>query len=75
MESSKLLLVSSVWDVVFTVFTSLAVLEMKMLLKEVYSSYRTRVAREMKGLMEPDDQIIASRPKGQQCLLVFEKLT
>ena len=50
-------------------------LEMKMLLKEVYSSYRTRVAREMKGLMEPDDQIIASRPKGQQCLLVFEKLT
>lgn len=53
---------------------SLAVLEMKMLLKEVYSSYRTRVAQEMKASMELDDQIIASRPKGQQCLLVFEKL-
>ena len=74
MESSKLLLISSVWDVVFTVFTSLAVLEMKMLLKEVYSGYRTRVAQEMKASMELDDQIIASRPKGQQCLIVFEKL-
>lgn len=68
------MLVSSVPDVVFTILTSLAVLEMKMLLKEVYSSYRTRVAPGMKASMEPDDQIIASRPKGQQCLLVFEKL-
>ena len=50
-------------------------LEMKMLLKEVYSSYRTRIAPEMKASMEPDDQIIASRPKGQQCLLIFDKLS
>ncbi|KAH9831386.1 cytochrome P450 [Rhodofomes roseus] len=52
----------------------LALLEMKMLLREVYSSYRTQVAPEMSASMEQDDQIIASRPKGQQCLLIFEKI-
>lgn len=74
MESSKSLLVSSAQLRMLKACISLAVLEMKMLLKEVYSSYRTRVAQEMKASMELDDQIIASRPKGQQCLLVFEKL-
>ncbi|TFY61222.1 hypothetical protein EVJ58_g4640 [Rhodofomes roseus] len=52
----------------------LALLEMKLLLREVYSSYRTRVAPEMSASMERDDQFIVSRPKGQQCLLIFEKL-
>ncbi|KAH9919288.1 cytochrome P450 [Fomitopsis serialis] len=52
----------------------LAVLEMKMLLREVYSTCHTRVAPEMSASMAQDDQVIASRPKGQQCLIVFEKL-
>lgn len=46
---------------------------MKLLLKEVYSTYRTRVAPEMDASMEMDDQTISSRPKGQKCLVVFEK--
>lgn len=54
-------------------FDSLAMLEMKLLLREVYSTYRTRVAPEMKASMEQDDQTISSRPKGQSCLIVFEK--
>ena len=52
---------------------SLALLEMKLLLMEVYSRYRTRIAPDMNASMEQDDQVIASRPKGQKCLLVFEK--
>ncbi|PCH40542.1 cytochrome P450 [Wolfiporia cocos MD-104 SS10] len=51
----------------------LALLEMKMLLREVYSNCRTRVAGEMTASMEQDDQIIASRPIGQKCLILFEK--
>lgn len=54
-------------------WTSLALLEMKMLLKEVYSTYRTRIAPDMKASMEMDDQTISSRPKGQSCLVVFER--
>ncbi len=54
-------------------FDSLAMLEMKLLLREVYSTYRTRVAPDMKAAMEHDDQTISSRPKGQRCLIVFEK--
>ncbi|KAI0917634.1 hypothetical protein AcW1_007207 [Taiwanofungus camphoratus] len=52
----------------------LALLEMKLLLREVYSTYRTRVAPEMTASMEQDDQVISSRPAGQTCLLVFEKI-
>lgn len=52
---------------------SLALLEMKVLLMEVYSKYSTRVAPDMDVSMEQDDQTISSRPKGQKCLLVFEK--
>ncbi|KAL1937820.1 hypothetical protein VTO73DRAFT_12839 [Trametes versicolor] len=52
---------------------NLALLEMKLLLKEVYSAYRTRVAPEMDASMEMDDQTISSRPRGQKCLVVFEK--
>jgi hypothetical protein len=50
---------------------SLALVEMKMLLREVYSRYRTTVADDMTASMELDDQIISSRPKGQSCKLVF----
>ncbi|KAI0365355.1 cytochrome P450 [Pilatotrama ljubarskyi] len=52
---------------------NLALLEMKLLLKKVYSTYRTRVAPDMDAPMEMDDQTISTRPKGQKCLLVFEK--
>ena len=52
---------------------SLAIAEMKVLLREVYSQYSTRVPEKMQGSMELDDQIISSRPKDQTCLLVFEK--
>ncbi|KZT69584.1 cytochrome P450 [Daedalea quercina L-15889] len=52
----------------------LALLEMKLLLREVYSGYRTRVAPEMTASMELDDQIIVSRPKGQQCWIIFDEV-
>ncbi|KAJ6190831.1 hypothetical protein N7519_000852 [Penicillium mononematosum] len=50
---------------------NLALVEMKMLLREVYSRYRTTVASDMTASMKLDDQIISSRPKGQSCKLVF----
>lgn len=53
---------------------SLALVEMKTLLREVYGKFSTKVAPQMKGDMSIDDQIIASRPKDQTCLLEFEKL-
>ena len=52
-------------------FGSLATVEMKILLQEVYSRFRTTVAPDMTSSMEIDDQIIASRPKGQKCRLIF----
>ncbi|EMD39593.1 hypothetical protein CERSUDRAFT_80974 [Gelatoporia subvermispora B] len=51
----------------------LATLEMKVLLQEVYTHYRTKVADDMTACMDLDDQAISSRPKGQKCLLQFEK--
>lgn len=53
---------------------SLALLEMKMLLKAIYSEYRTVVAADMKSCMDPDDQVISSRPKDQKCFLEFQKI-
>lgn len=50
---------------------SLALVEMKMLLREVYSRYQTTVASDMTASMRLDDQIISSRPKGQSCKLDF----
>lgn len=47
---------------------------MKLLLREVYSQYRTSLSSQMDSDMEMEDQIIASRPKGQSCKLVFEKV-
>lgn len=54
---------------------SLAMAEMKLLLREVYSQCKTTVSEHMKGSMELSDQIISSRPKGQVCKLVFERAT
>ncbi|KIW53987.1 hypothetical protein PV05_06386 [Exophiala xenobiotica] len=53
----------------------LAIAEMKILLREVYSQCRTTISSQMDSDMEMEDQIIASRPKGQCCKLVFEKLS
>lgn len=57
-----------------TFLLSLAMAEMKLLLKEVYSQCRTVVSKDMKGDMTLADQIISSRPKGQTCLLSFERI-
>ncbi|PLB47344.1 cytochrome P450 monooxygenase [Aspergillus steynii IBT 23096] len=54
---------------------NLAVVEMKTLLRELYSKFTTTVSEEMKGDMSIDDQIIASRPKDQTCLLSFSEAT
>ncbi|KAB8235121.1 cytochrome P450 [Aspergillus alliaceus] len=51
---------------------NLALVEMKTLLREIYSRFATKVAAEMEGDMSIDDQIISSRPKDQTCLLTFE---
>ena len=53
---------------------SLALVEMKTLLREVYSRFSTTVAPDMNGSMDVDDQIISSRPLGQTCKLVFTPL-
>ena len=53
---------------------SLAMMEMKYLLKAVYSRFRTKVAAEMMGRMEIADQIISSRPLDQVCKLTFETI-
>ncbi|KAL3444360.1 cytochrome P450 [Aspergillus insuetus] len=52
---------------------NLAMVEMKVLLKEVYSRFCTTVAPDMDGCMDIDDQIISSRPKGQSCRLMFSE--
>lgn len=52
-------------------FESLATVEMKILLQEVYCRFQTTVAPDMTSSMEIDDQIISSRPKGQKCKLIF----
>jgi len=52
--------------------SSLAMAEMKCLLREVYSRFKTRIASDMKGRMTLSDQIISSRPLDQTCKLVFE---
>jgi hypothetical protein len=54
--------------------SSLAIAEMKCLMVEVYSRFRTRVADDMKGNMELSDQIISSRPLDQTCKLVFQPI-
>ena len=58
-----------IWD------DSLALVEMKILMREIYGRFTTTIAKEMDGDMSIDDQIIASRPKSQTCRLVFEDRT
>ena len=53
---------------------SLALFEMKTLLKEVYTNFCTRVAPDMNASMEMDDQIATVRPKDQKCLLIFDRV-
>ncbi|KAJ5106319.1 Cytochrome P450 [Penicillium angulare] len=50
---------------------NLALTEMRILLKEVYSRFQTTVAPDMEGSMKLDDQIISARPEGQTCKLIF----
>jgi cytochrome P450 len=50
---------------------NLALVEMKVLLREIYGRFTTTVAKEMTADMSIDDQIIASRPRDQTCKLVF----
>ncbi|PKS12672.1 hypothetical protein jhhlp_000880 [Lomentospora prolificans] len=53
----------------------LALLEMKTLLKEVYSRYTTAPDLLTTDVdMEMSDQLISSRPAGQRCLLRFERV-
>lgn len=63
-------LFSGYWCWLLILF-SLALVEMKMLLREVYSRYQTTVASDMTASMKLEDQIISSRPKGQSCKLDF----
>ncbi|KAF5682004.1 cytochrome P450 monooxygenase [Fusarium denticulatum] len=49
----------------------LAIVEMKTLLRDIYSRYRTAPADSMTSDMSMDDQIFTSRPKDQKCILKF----
>lgn len=50
---------------------SLAIVEMKTLLRDIYSRYRTAPGDCMTFDMSMDDQIFTSRPKDQKCILKF----
>ncbi|KAE8370773.1 cytochrome P450 [Aspergillus caelatus] len=50
---------------------NLAMVEMKVLLRELYSRFRSSVAPDMIASMDLDDQIISARPKDQICKLIF----
>lgn len=53
----------------------MALAEMKTLLREVYSRFKTTAdARTTAEDMEVSDQLISSRPAGQRCLLKFEPI-
>ncbi|KAH8897597.1 benzoate 4-monooxygenase cytochrome p450 [Thozetella sp. PMI_491] len=52
----------------------LAMAEMKILLRDVYSTFRTTLAEGMTADMSMADQIISSRPKDQKCLITFVPL-
>jgi hypothetical protein len=51
---------------------SLATIEMKAVLRELYSRFKTSPAEEMKADMSIDDQVISARPKDQSCLMRFD---
>ncbi|KAJ8064471.1 hypothetical protein OCU04_006807 [Sclerotinia nivalis] len=52
---------------------NLALAEMRHLIQEIYTKYRTRIKEGWEGDMEMEDQLAASRPRGQECMLVFER--
>ncbi|KFA47172.1 hypothetical protein S40293_09612 [Stachybotrys chartarum IBT 40293] len=53
----------------------LALAEMKLLLREIYSKFGTTPEASMTdGLMTMSDQLISSRPSGGRCLLKFQRL-
>lgn len=55
---------------------SLAMAEMKTLLRDVYSQYETEPDESMSSeSMAMDDQLISSRPLGKRCLLKFVPVT
>ena len=53
---------------------SLALVEMKILLQEIYTRFQTRIAPDMTGSMEIYDQILSSRPRDQTCKLTFHAI-
>lgn len=58
-----------------TSISSLALAEMKTLLRDVYSDYSTTPHISMtEEAMAMSDQLISSRPLGQKCLLHFHPL-
>ncbi len=57
-------------------FCSLALVEMKILLRDVYSRFATAPEISMTPeSMVMSDQLISSRPLGQRCLLQFVPLS
>ncbi|KAF7875086.1 hypothetical protein EAF04_002258 [Stromatinia cepivora] len=52
---------------------NLALAEMRHLVQEIYTKYRTRIKEGWEADMEMEDQLAASRPRGQKCMLVFER--
>ncbi|EEU37816.1 uncharacterized protein NECHADRAFT_54753 [Fusarium vanettenii 77-13-4] len=51
----------------------LAVAEMKTLMRDIYSTFKTTPAEGMAADMSMDDQIFTSRPKDQKCILKFTR--
>ncbi|KAF5879661.1 putative benzoate 4-monooxygenase cytochrome p450 protein [Botrytis fragariae] len=51
----------------------LALAEMRHLIRRIYTQYRTKIVEGYEADMEMEDQIISSRPRGQECMLIFEK--
>ncbi|KAF4468343.1 benzoate 4-monooxygenase cytochrome P450, partial [Fusarium albosuccineum] len=49
----------------------LAIAEMKTLLRDIYSEFKTTPTKGMVADMSMDDQIFTSRPKDQKCILKF----
>lgn len=56
----------------FLTTSSLAIIEMKTLLRDIYSSYSTTPHKSMRAEdMAMSDQLISSRPQAQKCLVHF----
>ncbi|KAF7907645.1 uncharacterized protein EAF01_005231 [Botrytis porri] len=51
----------------------LALAEMRHLIQRIYTKYRTKTKEGYEADMEMEDQIISSRPRGQECKLIFER--